>query len=168
MELLTVLGLGFGIVASLAWYYIIFIIGVLLFFTAFANDNDEGLEGILFVVILVALGYALWGQISITDAILAIVYYLLLGSVWSVFNYAFTIRGYMVKAKARKQNDYDLSYFQDKISRSRIARWVLYFPFSMFEYIVGQFFVNIIKRLVNMMGGTYNRIANHYYKKFFQ
>ena len=168
MELLSVFALLFGAVTALSWYYIATVIFVLLFATAFANDEIVGSETFLFLGILGVMSYVLWGQISIIEAVLAVVYYLVIGSIWSIANYAITIRKYMMRSKADGELKRVIKYYQNKITKARIARWVLYFPFSIFEYVIGQFFVNIIKRIVNMLGGTYDRIANHYYNKFFE
>jgi len=169
MELFTIGGLLIASVMSLAWYFITAIIVLILFASVFSNDDEIGNETWLFLGILGLMGWALWGKVTIGEAVLFTVYYLVIGSAWSIFNYARVIRKNMIIAKAdgATAKNYSLKHFRDEIKNDRIARWVLYFPFSIFEYIIGDFFVNIIKKIVSMLGGTYNRIANHYYTRYF-
>lgn len=169
MELLAIGGVMYATVMALSWYFILPIIALLFIASAFSNDERVGHETWLFLAILGGIGYSLWGQISIGEALLGIAYYLVIGTVWSIANYAINIKRNMAKAKAQGATsaDYELSYFQRQISNSRITRWVLYFPFSMFEYAVGEFVLNTIQKIVRMFGGVRQRIANHYYTKFF-
>ena len=166
MELFATFALATTAILGLAWYYITAIIVGLLFAVAFSNDDEVGNETWLFMIILGGLGWALWGQISIADAIFTAVWYLALGSLWSIFNYARVIRKEMAIDKANG-NRGNLEHYQKFISKSRITRWIAYFPFSMLEYIVGEFIIKVFKKIASMLGGTYNRITKHYFDKFF-
>jgi len=169
MELFTGVGILLATVLGLAWYWSIGIVVLILISIAFSNDADIGNETWLFVGILGLITWALWGQITIGASILFTIYYLAIGSVWSVLNYARTIKGKITQAKidGYTTTDLPLSHFQKMIKKNRIARWIAYWPFSIVNYIIGDFLGNVFNKIIGMLGNTYSRITKHYYDKLF-
>jgi len=169
MELFTGAGILLATVMGLAWYWITAVVLLILLSVAFSNDEDFGGETWLFIGILVLIGWTFWGQVSIAGAILFAAYYLVVGSVWSVLNYARTIKAEIKDAKASgyTTKDMPLSHFQKAIKKNRIVRWIAYWPFSIVNYVIGDFLANVFERIIGMLGNTYSRITKHYYEKLF-
>lgn len=80
--------------------------------------------------------------------------FLACGLVWSFFKWD---RFVASQAKAgREQPDWT-------DNKGRITGWMLWWPFSMVSYVIGDLLADIIRWVQNLFGGIYQRIAARHY-----
>jgi len=159
-------GLGFLALLALSWYWIGAAVVIFIVFAGFANDDDSGAELVLFVAMIVGLGYLVWGQLTIGAAVLGTIYYLAAGAVWSIANYTRVIRKEM-KWDKEHNTVRSLRHYQTFIHKSRIIRWIAYWPFSILNFIIGDFIFEIFNHIAEYLKNTYKNITNYFYKKMF-
>jgi len=159
-------GLAFIGLSAMSWWIIGAAVVSLLVFIAFVNDDKPGTETLIFLAIIGGIGYLVWGQLTIGAALLSILYYLLIGAVWSIGNYSRIIRNKM-KLDKENNNVSTLRYYQQFIDKNRIVRWIAYWPFSILNFIVGDFIFEIFNKIAEFLKNTYKRITNYFYRKMF-
>jgi len=159
-------GLGLVALLALSWYWIGAVIVTFIVFASFANDENTGSEVLLFMAMVIGLGYLIWGQLTITAAVFGIFYYLVAGAVWSLGNYSRIIRKEMKWDKDHKTVK-SLRHYQNLIHKSKIIRWIAYWPFSILNFIIGDFIFEIFNHIAEYLRNTYKNITNFFYKRMF-
>jgi hypothetical protein len=163
MEVFT---LGFIALMALNVWVLVGVAVAMIMLMIFANDDEVGSETLLFILMVVGIGYLVWGSVSIGAAILGVVYYSVAGAVWSIFNYARIVRKRM-KSDKELRIVKSLRFYQKLIHKNRIVRWIAYWPFSIVNYLIADFIVAIFRHIADWLQNTYKNITTHFYKKFF-
>jgi hypothetical protein len=155
----------FGAFSALAWYYMIGIIVIGIWFLG--AIFSESLEfSLLSLALFIGLGHISgWYDLTTIDLIntfYIVVVYLIIGVLWSFFKYKHEVKliieyikidnrkGINLKDEAKKEINYQLK-------KSRIYQWIMFFPASMLKFVFGDMVEYIIKRL----GKVYDKIAEY-------
>ena len=155
---------------ALAWYQMIglFIFGLWFVVAAFS----ESLEGSI-IMLALFLGLTQFSGLYDLRAIdfISVFYigvvYLGIGAVWSLFKYKITAKQladeYMSEFSRYDEQTTErlktgiLNRIESRIYKSRIVCWIVFFPFSVLNFILGDF----IEYIVTKLGRVYRKIAEH-------
>lgn len=157
----------FGAFTALAWYYMIgiMIIGIWFLGAVFSESLEFSL---LSLALFIGLGHLSgWFDITTIDLIntfYIVVVYLIIGILWSFFKYKHEVHAIIeyIKTGFANKKDFDLKIEVKKeidyqIKKSRIYQWIMFFPASMLKFVFGDMVEYIIKRL----GKVYDKIAEY-------
>lgn len=116
-----------------------------------------------FILLLISAGLIIFGLPDNTihfnwyDVFTVFVYYIIIGLFWSFFKY-------FKMAKKYKLNGYSADNFKSHVTPYDISCWVMYWPFSITSYIIGDIFVDFINFITKQFKGVYNRILLYVFK----
>ncbi len=140
--------------ALIVWYEIIALAIVSILMVGFMW-NEHG--AVPFVGLLIIMFYSWTGNgalvepVSLLDAWLFILGYIVIGLIWSVFKWGRLVKYYINKYEKEADVRSSLSY----TSNDKIAFWILWWPFS----ILGFIFDDAIEWIIEHFKGVYNMIT---------
>lgn len=151
------LGVYTGVFA-LVWWEIAIIIG--LFIGAIiALFNENGVFG---SIVLGILSIALWKMeilqlnVDLWTSIMYIFGYLLVGILWSLFEYKRKAESIAQEySDSKKSREYIIERIQSRIDNYLISFWVVWFPICVIKFLLGDF----VEYLVEKIGIIYKQIA---------
>jgi hypothetical protein len=164
LEGLFILGAA---IAVLQWWSLAILVVLFINAIIFSNDKDMGVETFIFAAFGVAVVYTFWDTMSIGGSIAFTIYYLAIGALWSIImNALITIKA--MKKDKYTSHTYQLEHYTGMISIDRSVRWVLYWPFSILNYIIGDFIADIVKKIVSSLGNINKHITTYFYNKIYK
>lgn len=163
------LGLFAVAFTALSWYWMVGIFVFGLWFVVAAFDEQLGGAAIMFALFLGLTQFSGLYDLSTIDFISAfytIVIYLAVGCVWSLFKYKITAKKiadeyiedykkYRYTPEQLKENI--LLRIESRIYKSKISCWIVFFPFSILNFMFGDF----VEYIVSKLGRVYRKIAEY-------
>ncbi len=135
--------------------------------------TEKGAWATISVLLFVALSHFVAGVDvvgMVTNNWLSIIFYsiayLVVGSVWSFAKWFFYLRGrrtdFLERKKWDKSAKIDIPQASD--NKSRIIRWLSYWPVSIVWTLIDDFITKIFTEIYNTFSGYYQKIADSVFK----
>lgn len=161
----------FSILAALSWWYLI---GLgFLFICLTVSAYNESLGPAIFCTISLLIVSYFAGLIDIESInfvklLLYISIYLFIGIIWSFFKYRLEVKSIINYTKEQYSNK-DINKLKDlirqnikfRIDNSRKSLWILFFPYSIIKFLIGDF----IEYIVEKLGKVYTKISEYIINK---
>ena len=163
----------FSILAVLSWWYLI-CLGI-LFICLTVSAYNESLGPAVFCTISLLIVSYFAGLIDIESInfvklLLYISIYLFIGIIWSFFKYRLEVKNIINYTKDQYYIKYkDINELKDlirqnikfRIDNSRKSLWILFFPYSIIKFLIGDF----IEYIVEKLGKVYTKISEYIINK---
>lgn len=154
-----------GFFIGMAWYYIVVGILCVIGFLWFVFEESwlspialAGLIGVLYHTDKVDIS-----QIDMSASITAIIVYFIIGMVWSGVKWFYLVKGKKAwHDNYLLQNPKDTSKFSipnHKDYTEQLAFYIVFWPFSMIKYLLGDLVMDIARHISNNMGRVYAGIT---------
>lgn len=157
--MIEALSLTVGAVLALSWYYVIGIsLLSMLVVVSVLNECVEFSLGTLLVLggVLHYTGVIDVTQWNLLALVINVSIYLVIGLFWSFFRYRLKAIE-IIKDHDFSDKNKAIQSIKNKISKSLISYWILFFPISILKFITE----DLIDWLVEQFQGVYTIIAKH-------
>lgn len=147
--------LTLGFILGLAWWNIALIAGTLFFFILCVFS--EVLEGSLFFLVaslgvLTFSGVIDHNTISVYEIFKYLLYYLVLGVIWSLIKYKIEVDKII-----EDHSNPTLNYIKSRLSIDRISFWIIFFPISVIKFLTA----DLINYIILKLSSVYELIATY-------
>ena len=170
--------LGMAFAAGLVWWEIC-LIGIIFVASASSLQYESalglGLAVLGIILIPWGAGTAIASNLTFLGVLGYGAIYLVIGSLWSIFKWrklvideiAYYADDVYDSWTTEKKKEKTLSSIANKKNYDTIGFWILAFPMSMIGYVVNDFIVALVKRIIDSLGGLFDKITNSLVNKNF-
>jgi hypothetical protein len=151
-----------GILASISLFiagWAIAILVVLALFGIIAEHNDSRGWAIFWMILAAAVAYFAF-SISLTSLIIGAVAYIVIGLFWSFWRYKRHATKVVEKFKTATaiEKERALKALHPKEMLSTITAWIMIWPFSMIENMIGDLITGIQMLVTKFFRGVYHKV----------